>query len=80
MKAISYLWNIPVEALPNGEYILQANFIEETLYLACSDTTSPNNLFVVPEYLFGSLAAVGACFAAFLFFKKRSNLPQLHFK
>jgi hypothetical protein len=33
------------------------------------------DLFVVPEYALGSLIALGACFAGFAVFKKRSNLP-----
>ena len=36
------------------------------------------NLHVVPEYLFGGLAALGVCFVGFVAFKKRSSLP--HFK
>ena len=38
------------------------------------------NLSVLPEYLFGGLAAFGACFVGFVFFKKRSSLPHLHFR
>jgi hypothetical protein len=37
-------------------------------------------LMVVPEYLFGGLAALCACFVCFAFFKKRSSLPNLCFK
>jgi hypothetical protein len=33
------------------------------------------NLHVVPEYLFGGLAALGVCFVGFAIFKKRSSLP-----
>ncbi len=37
-------------------------------------------LMVVPEYMLGALAALGACFVGLVAFKKRSNLPHLSFK
>ena len=46
-----------------------------------SVTSDPSNeLNVLPEYVSGALAALGACFGGFLIFKKRSSLPQLRFK
>jgi hypothetical protein len=33
-----------------------------------------SNLFVVPEYFIGGLAALGACFAGLVFFKKRDSI------
>ena len=35
------------------------------------------NFFQVPEYIFGGLLALTACFAAFVTYKKRSSLPKL---
>lgn len=36
-------------------------------------------ILVTPEYALGGLAALGACFAGFIAFKKRNSLPKLHF-
>jgi hypothetical protein len=59
-------------------YINQA--IEITLQTQPQpDSTMPTpNLFVVPEYLFGTLDAMTACFVGFAIFKKRSSLPNLN--
>ena len=35
------------------------------------------SFFVVPEYAFGGLLALGACFAGLIVFKKRSSLSHL---
>ena len=36
-------------------------------------------VFVAPESIFGTLTAIGACFAGFVVFKKRNSLPKLSF-
>jgi hypothetical protein len=73
----SYEWNVPVapdgysaEWLPNGEYPIIATFSGDADYATISATSAPHNLFVVPEYLFGGLLVVIACFGAFLVAKK----------
>ena len=36
--------------------------------------------FVVPEYLFGSLVALTACFAAFVAYKRRDSTSKLKYR
>jgi hypothetical protein len=76
----SYDWDVPF-GIPNGMYIIQAEFTTNDNYIGSMARTgaSPNgdNLNVLPEYVLGGLAALGACFIGFAVFKKRSNLPQL---
>jgi hypothetical protein len=38
------------------------------------------SFFVTPEYAFGGLLALGACFAGLVAFKKRNSLPHLKSK
>ena len=68
--------------LPNGFYVIEARFAQNNPYQPSqADTNTTNNgvnLNVLPEYVLGSLAALGACFVGFVVFKKRSSLP--HFK
>jgi hypothetical protein len=73
-----FAWDVP-NGIPNGLYIIKANFAGDFVYVASeAKTAAPNNLLVVPEYLLGGLAALGACFVGFVAFKKRGSLP--HFK
>ncbi len=75
----TYEWD-PPETLQNGTYWLKAEFQGETGYLSSAATTGTApfpNLFVVPEYIIGALAALGACFAAFVIYQKLSSLPTL---
>jgi hypothetical protein len=69
----------PEATLPNGLYVIKATFAGDSNYKASSAATScRGEVTVVPEYLFGGLAAMVSCFVGFAVFKKRSSLP--HFK
>jgi hypothetical protein len=71
----SYDWN-PNDKLPNGIYVIKATFTGDNNYKASSAATScRGDLTVIPEYLYGALAAMVACFGGFVVFKKRSSLP-----
>ncbi|MCW4019484.1 MAG: hypothetical protein NWF00_12545 [Candidatus Bathyarchaeota archaeon] len=74
-----YSWDVPA-ALANGEYVLKAVFAGDSSYEESTATTgmvgNGGNLFVVPEYLWGGLAALGACFAALIVFKNRGSLQR----
>ncbi|MCW4009488.1 MAG: hypothetical protein NWF05_02570 [Candidatus Bathyarchaeota archaeon] len=78
--AYQYSWDVP-ESLANGQYALKAEFAGDSNYEASSATTGQSgnggNLFVVPEYLWGGLAALFACFGAFVLFKKHDSLSSL---
>jgi hypothetical protein len=39
-------------------------------------TSGGGGLFVVPEYVLGGLAVLGACFVGFAIFKKRGSHPH----
>jgi sugar lactone lactonase YvrE len=69
----SFQWDVPTD-VPNGYYIINATFNIDLNYAPSSATTTPNSLFVVPEYALGGLAAICACFVGFAIFKKRSSL------
>jgi hypothetical protein len=72
----SYSWT-PNPDLPNDEYRLTAFMVGDDYYAPSFATTGMNgisNLFVVPEYFIGGLAALGACFAGLVFFKKRDSI------
>lgn len=70
----SYTWNVPY-SIANGEYQIKAEFGGDSNYVKSTATTNPGgNLFVVPEYALGALAALIACFAAFLVSQKKSTL------
>jgi hypothetical protein len=61
-----YSWT-PDPDLPNDEYRLTANMVGDDYYAPSTATTGLDgisNLFVVPEYFMGGLAALGACFTA----------------
>ena len=77
----SYDWTTLPSNLANGFYVIEARFALNSPYQSTfADTRTPGNgdsLNVLPEYAFGALAALGACFIGFVVFKKRSNLPHL---
>jgi hypothetical protein len=65
-----------------GSYFVMAQFEGDTTN-RCNSAVASNgdtSLIVVPEYLLGALLALGACFATFVAFKKRNNLPHINFK
>jgi hypothetical protein len=71
----SWTTNIPV-----GSYFVMAQFEGDTTN-RCNSAVASNgdtSLVVVPEYALGALLALGACFASFIAFKKRSSLPHLN--
>jgi uncharacterized repeat protein (TIGR02543 family) len=74
-------WTIPSD-LEKGFHIVQATFAADTTgnpqYLGQTAATGSDGegIFVLPEYLFGTIAALGACFAALIIFKKRGSLPN----
>jgi hypothetical protein len=74
-----YNWNIP-PTITKGQYALQAQFAGDSYYDESSATTggagNGGNLFVLPEYLLGGLAALGACFAALVLFKERHRFSH----
>jgi hypothetical protein len=68
----------PTLSVPNGLRPVQAKFIEDNDYLGIDNTVGAGlPVHVVPEYIFGGLAALGACIVGFAVFKKRSSLPKL---
>jgi hypothetical protein len=75
-----YTWDIP-DTLPNGQYAVKAEFAGDGNYAASSATTgcsgNGGNLFVLPEYLWGGLAALFACFGALALFKWRAHKKTL---
>lgn len=75
----SYNWDVPA-TLANGVYAVKAEFAGDCSYTGCAATTGTcgngPNLFVLPEYVWGSLAALVTCFAALTLFKKRSSLSK----
>jgi hypothetical protein len=76
-------WTIPSD-LEKGFHIVQATFAADTTgnpqYLGQTAATGSDGegIFVLPEYLFGTIAALGACFAALIIFKKRGSLPSFN--
>lgn len=76
-------WTVP-STLSNGFYLVKAEYPGDNhLYQPCNAQTTNNpeggGLHVVPEYIFGGLAALGACFVGFVFYKKCSGLPHFTF-
>ncbi|MCW4019466.1 MAG: hypothetical protein NWF00_12455 [Candidatus Bathyarchaeota archaeon] len=71
-----YSWDVP-STLANGPYAVKAEFAGDAAYKPCSATTGTfgngGHLFVVPEYLWGGLTALVACFVALVVFKKRGK-------
>src|SRR5665647_712367 len=49
----TYSWTVPFNTLPNGEYPIKAVFEGDADYQADSEVSTPNGLFVVPEYALG---------------------------
>jgi hypothetical protein len=72
-----YVWMVPA-SLPNGQYIIKADFEGDSQFLDCSSADSGGNLSVnvLPEYAFGGLTAMIICLAAMMFFSKRSKAPK----
>jgi hypothetical protein len=72
-----YSWDVPA-TLANGQYVLKAEFAGDSTYTTSSAVTGTSgngaSLFVLPEYLWGGLAAMMACFAALVLFKKRNSI------
>ena len=79
--AYSYAWQDCPTTLPNGYYVIEARFAQndpyQSSYADTNTTGNGSNLNVLPEYAIGALAALGACLAGFVVFKKRSSLPRL---
>ena len=64
--------------IPIGSYFVMAQFEGDTTY-RCNSAVASNgdtSITVVPEYALGALLALGACFASFVAFKKRSSLSH----
>lgn len=77
----SHNWQDYPTNLPSGYYVIEARFEQDGPYQSSQADTNTTgngvNLNVLPEYVFGSLAALGACFVGFVVFKKRSSLTHL---
>ena len=77
----SHNWQDYPASLPNGYYVIEARFEQNAPYQSAQADTNTTgngvNLNVLPEYVFGSLAALGACFVGFAVFKKRKQSPTL---
>jgi hypothetical protein len=73
--AYTYDWTIPA-SLPNGHFVLKADFAGDSCYEASSAQTQGGGLlFVTPEYTWGIVGLV-ACLAAFLVFRKVKGSPS----
>jgi hypothetical protein len=76
----TFSWDVPA-TLANGQYVVKAAFAGDSSYCATSATTGTcgngGNLFVLPEYAWGGLLALVACFAALVLFKKRRHTSQM---
>ncbi|MFA5365996.1 MAG: hypothetical protein WC325_12505 [Candidatus Bathyarchaeia archaeon] len=71
-----FQWDVPA-SVANGYYVVQAAFAGDSNYLGSSAQTSGGgNLFVVPEFPFGGLAALAACIGAFALFNKRRSFSN----
>jgi hypothetical protein len=74
-----YTWTVPSN-IQNGQYAMKADFAGDSGYLASSATTggigNGSDMFVLPEYSWGTLTAIIACFAAVLIIKKRNRLHK----
>jgi hypothetical protein len=67
------LYDIIADTNSNGHYDVSINALDSKDSL---DVTpgGTSGFFVVPEYAFGGLASLAACFIGFVIFKKRSQL------
>jgi len=79
----------PTFTVPNGQpygsfYVITATFDGDSQHLSQNavthNETGEGGLMVVPEYIIGALAALGACFVSFAIYKKRSSLPSYRHK
>jgi hypothetical protein len=81
----SISWNVPT-TLPNGFHPVKAEFSGDSSsapqYTETSSVTAlpEQGIVVLPEYVLGAVAALGACFLGFAVFKKRNSLPQFRLK
>jgi len=72
----SLVWNVPID-LPNGLYIVRAEFSGDSEYeFSEGFTNGDTGLLVLPEYSYGALVALVACFGALIVFKKRTSLQK----
>jgi hypothetical protein len=66
-------WDAPA-ALPNGLYPIKAEFAGDATYAGSEAVTGTTgngaSVFVAPEYAFGALIALAACFTALVLFKR----------
>ena len=69
---------LPVSTIPTGPCYICAEFAGDSSHNGSSTITNGTNydLNILPEYVFGALGALSACFAGFVVFKKRSNLTR----
>ena len=68
-----HYWN-PDDTLENGYYCIRAEFEGDPDYQPCSATTGVDlvpNLFVIPEYMLGTILGLAACITALAVFKSR---------
>ena len=69
-------WVVPA-GLANGPHPVKVVFSGDALgaapqYLGSDSTDGGGSIFVLPEYALGGLAALGACFAALVVYKRKS--------
>jgi hypothetical protein len=66
-------WDAPA-TLPNGLYPIKAEFAGDATYAGSEAVTGTTgngaSVFVAPEYAFGALIALAACFTALVLFKR----------
>jgi hypothetical protein len=72
--------------MANGYVVFEATFAGDDNYVASGPIYTgavgeqAGNLHVVPEYIFGSLTAIGACFVGIAVFKKTQQPQKLRLK
>jgi hypothetical protein len=74
----SYVWD-PPETLANGYYWIKAEFEGDADYGPSSKTTGVDlvsNLFVIPEYVLGTILALAVCFAGVAVYRKSRPLKR----
>lgn len=77
--AYSFNWT-PDTAVANGNYQFKAVYSTDRDYFGSSAVTAGSGLFVLPEYTFGALFALAACFAAFMAYVAiKKNMPISQF-
>jgi hypothetical protein len=70
----TYTWQVPA-TVPNGFHPVKATFAGDCQYAPQEAITNENcgGIFVLPEYAFGALAAMAACFVSLVVYAKRKN-------